>query len=61
MIWIETVCDMCNTRCTGMYYKQGCVSKLKNETKGYGWKFIKGELYCPECQEKLKGEIQDKK
>ncbi len=54
MIWVETVCDMCYAHCTGMDYKQGCVSSLKAQTKEYGWKFIKGNLYCPECQEWLK-------
>lgn len=54
MIWMETVCDMCNTVCTGMCYKKGCISALKKETKGFGWKYVKGELYCPKCQERIK-------
>ncbi len=58
MIWIETVCDICNTTCTGMVYKQGHnIALLKAETKDCGWKTIKGILYCPECQERLKGEL----
>lgn len=60
MIWIETVCDRCYKQCTGMDYRQGCVSKLKEETKSYDWKFVKGELYCPQCQEEMKKEREKK-
>lgn len=54
MIYIEIVCDGCCYNPFGNEYTQGSVSKLKKEAKEAGWKTIKGKIYCPKCQERMK-------
>ena len=60
MIWIEIVCDACNDILCGESYRKGSVQRIKEDAKRCGWKTIKGELYCPCCQRRLKTESEDK-
>lgn len=54
MIWIEIVCDGCNDNPFGESYRKGSLTRLKQWAKQNGWKIIKGKIYCPNCQSKLK-------
>lgn len=54
MIWIEIVCDGCNDNPWGEFYRKGSVQRIKASAKSNGWKVIKGKLYCPNCQIRLK-------
>jgi len=54
MIWIEVVCDSCNDNPWGESYKKGSVQRIKAKVKQEGWKTVKGKIYCPDCQLKLK-------
>ena len=54
MIWIEVVCDGCSNNPCGESYQKGSITRLKKEVKTYGWKTIKGKIYCPDCQKILK-------
>lgn len=61
MIWVEIVCDGCNDNPLGEFYRKGSIQRIKANAKSDGWKFIKGGMYCPKCQEKMKrqkGEVQ---
>ncbi len=54
MIWIELVCDGCNASPYGEIYGKGVVQMIKDWAKQDGWKTIKGKVYCPTCQQRLK-------
>ncbi len=54
MFWIELMCDGCNDNPWGERYRKGSVNRLKTNAKADGWKTIKGKLYCPKCQQRLK-------
>lgn len=60
MIWIEIVCDCCSCNPLGEWYRKGSVARLKQLEKQYGWKTIKGKIYCPDCQLKLKADKESK-
>ena len=53
MIWIEMVCDGCQSPC-GESYRKGSLKRIKAEAKGYGWKTIKGKMYFPDVKKILK-------
>ena len=57
MIWVEIVCDGCCDNPYGETYISNSVSRLKKKAKEAGWKTIKGKMYCPRCQERLKCQI----
>ena len=61
MIWIEIVCDGCNDNPFGEFYRKGSIQRIKAIAKSDGWKIIKGNIYCPKCQEKKKAESEDEK
>lgn len=54
MIWIEIVCDGCNYNPFGEFYRKGSIQRIKATAKSAGWKTIKGNIYCPKCQERMK-------
>lgn len=54
MIWVEIVCDGCYDNPYGNTYSRDSVSRLKKKVKEAGWKTIKGEIFCPKCQERMK-------
>ena len=54
MVWIEIVCDGCSHSPCGESYRKGSLKRIKAEAKEYGWKTIKGKIYCPKCQKILK-------
>ena len=60
MIWIEMVCDGCQSPC-GESYRKGSLKRIKAEAKGYGWKTIKGKMYCPRCQKNFKSNGKSEK
>jgi len=54
-IWVEIKCNNCN-RAFGEseYYTRDNISKLKTKAKEAGWIVsYKGNVICPECQNKL--------
>ena len=54
MIWVEIVCDGCNNNPCGEAYRKGSITRLKEEVKTYGWKTVKGKIYCLDCQKELR-------
>lgn len=60
MVWIEMVCDSCYTTRGGRPYKSGAITNLKVQAKKFGWKTIEGKMYCPECQQKMRGNSDER-
>ena len=55
-IWCEPVCSGCGKTLYGVFYKKGVIEYLREYAKNQGWKVYKGNTYCPDCIQKIKGE-----
>lgn len=59
-VWCEVVCDGCCVTMEGSFYRQGTISRLRNEAVKAGWKVLDGKTLCPRCAELRKKKVSDK-